>query len=371
MPVLYHAHPMTTVTTTNRASVEIAERPEQLSADPLALLATTEHRSIQCGADWFALLAKHVLADHGGANWLVLRQGGQCQAVWPVQSGHPSGAMSNYYTALYAPSHAADVSSLDLAELARTLRTGRFRAGVHFFAPMDPDCAEFTATESALKQAGFVTFRYFRFVNWYLPCQGLPWSQYFAERKSAVRNTVRRMGKKLAADGGVLEIITGGERLEAGLAAYEQVYAASWKQAEPYPGFVRELMVLCARRGWLRLGVAWLGDHAIAAQFWIVAHGRAEIFKVAYDEAFKSHTAGTLLTATLMEHVLDQDHVSEVDYLIGDDPYKKTWMSHRRERWGIAAYDPSTVSGIIGLARNIAGDLKRRWWPRRPPVAPM
>jgi hypothetical protein len=361
---------MTTVTATSRASIEIAERPAQLSTDALALLADAEHRSIQCGADWFALLAKHVLADSGGANWLVLREGKRCRAVWPVQTGQPSGAMSNYYTALYAPAHAAEVSSQGLAELARTLRAGKLRAGVHFFAPMNPDGAEFAAMESALQQAGFVTFRYFRFVNWYLPCQGLPWSQYSAERNGALRSTIRRMGKKLAADGGVLEVIIGGERLEAGLAAYEQVYAASWKQAEPYPGFVRELMVLCAQRGWLRLGVAWLGDRAIAAQFWIVAHGRAEIFKLAYDEAYKSSAAGTLLTAALMEHVLDQDRVSEVDYLIGDDPYKKTWMSHRRERWGIAAYDPRTVSGVIGLARNFAGDLKRRWWPRNPPAAP-
>ena len=99
-----------------------------------------------------------------------------------------------------------------------------------------------------------------------------------------------------------------------------------------------------------------------------MANGRAEIFKVAYDEAYKSHTAGTLLTAALMERVLDHDQVCEVDYLIGDDPYKKTWMSHRRERWGIAAYNPRTLVGLFGLARHLAGEVKRRWWPTNQPT---
>ena len=354
--------PIDIAAATAASSVEIATHPGQLSLDALALLEVAGRRNIECGPEWFALLAKHLFPEN--ASWLVLRQHGRCRAVWPVQSGRPAGAMSSYYTALYAPSHSADVPFTSLVELARALRKGKLNAGVHYFSPMDPDCLEFEAMESALTQAGFVTMRYFRFVNWYLPCQGLIWSQYFADRKGALRNTVRRMGKKLMSEGGKLEVITGGDRLEAGLAAYERVYAASWKQSEPFPGFVRELMVLCAQHGWLRLGVAWLGDTAIAAQFWIVAHGRAEIFKVAYDEAYKAHTAGTLLTAALMEHVLDHDRVSEVDYLIGDDPYKKTWMSHRRERWGIAAYNPRTVSGLFGLTRHFAGQLKRRWWPR-------
>ena len=242
--------------------VEIVSHPEQLSIDALALLNASEFRNVEFGAKWFALLAKHLFPED--ARWLLLRKGDRCQAVWPVQIGEPAGAMSSYYTSLYAPSHSNQVCAADLVELARRLRTGDLKKGVHVFSPMDPESAEFIAMESALQQAGFVTRRFFRFVNWHLPCQGLRWEQYFAERKGALRNTVRRMGKKLTADSGSIEIITGGDRLEAGLAAYEQVYAASWKQAEPYPAFVRDLIVTCAEQGWLRLGVAWLGNTAIA-----------------------------------------------------------------------------------------------------------
>ncbi|MFZ2388006.1 MAG: hypothetical protein WAW69_09375, partial [Polaromonas sp.] len=51
--------------------------------------------------------------------------------------------------------------------------------------------------------------------------------------------------------------------------------------------------------------------------------------------------------------------VTEVDFLIGDDAYKKNWMSHRRERWGIVAYNPKTLGGIFELSKEaLARTLK-------------
>jgi hypothetical protein len=56
-----------------------------------------------------------------------------------------------------------------------------------------------------------------------------------------------------------------------------------------------------------------------------------------------------------MQHVIEVDKVKEVDYLIGDDPHKQFWMSHRRERWGIVAYNPRTLMGALGLIREVLG----------------
>ena len=108
------------------------------------------------------------------------------------------------------------------------------------------------------------------------------------------------------------------------------------------------LITQASKSGWLRLGIAWLDRKPIAAQVWIVANGKADIYKVAYDEAFKDYSPGTVLTARLLQHVIERDGVHEVDYLIGDDPYKKTWMSDRRERWGVVAYNPATLAGALG-----------------------
>jgi CelD/BcsL family acetyltransferase involved in cellulose biosynthesis len=115
------------------------------------------------------------------------------------------------------------------------------------------------------------------------------------------------------------------------------------------------LIESCAKQGWLRLGLAWIGDRPIAAQFWMVANGRAEIYKLAYDEAYSRFSVGSVLTALMMKHVLEHDDVHEIDYLIGDDAYKKTWVNQRRERWGLIAYDTHHWRGMLGLARESAG----------------
>ena len=105
-----------------------------------------------------------------------------------------------------------------------------------------------------------------------------------------MRNTIKRMGKKFEADQGSIKIATQPDEMAWAIAAYESVYAASWKVEEPYPEFMPGLLRMCAAKGWLRLGVACLGEQPVAAQAWIVLSGRAEIYKVAYDENFKHYS---------------------------------------------------------------------------------
>ncbi|MFZ2294428.1 MAG: GNAT family N-acetyltransferase, partial [Polaromonas sp.] len=184
-----------------------------------------------------------------------------------------------------------------------------------------------------------------------------------------LRNTIKRRTKKFAADGGTLELVVDGVGLERGLDAFERVYRVKWKKGEPYSKFIPGLVRTCAERGWLRLATAWFNGEPIAAQLWIVANGKANIYKVAYNEAFKLYAPGTLVTAMLMEHVIEQDKVTEVDFLIGDDAYKKKWMSHRRERWGIIAYDPKTLQGLLGLGQEILGRMMMPLVVRTKPAA--
>ena len=68
-----------------------------------------------------------------------------------------------------------------------------------------------------------------------------------------------------------------------------------------------------------------------------------------------------MLTAHLMRHVMDEDRVGEIDYLIGDDAYKKSWMDRRQERWGLVAYNPLSLRGTMGLLKTAAGALTEPW----------
>ena len=61
-----------------------------------------------------------------------------------------------------------------------------------------------------------------------------------------------------------------------------------------------------------------------------------------------------------MRRAIDVDRVEVVDRLQGDDPYKREWMSHRRERWGILAMNPRTTRGVLGLLRHVIGRFVKR-----------
>ena len=356
------------------ATVDTYVHVREMPPDALALMSQAEQQHVEFGADWYANLVDHVYALEpltSQVRFHVLRRQGRVLAVLPTVAhtsalGREISALSNFYTAIYAPAFAPDVEPGDLLPLTRALRRGGGRAAAYRFSPMDPQSREFDLLRRALRLAGLSDHSYFAFGNWYEPVRQ-NWADYLKDRSGQVRSTIKRNSKKFAAEGGRLEIVRGGDALEAGLAAYQAVYAQSWKVPEPYPDFVPGLIRLCARRGWLRLGVAWLGDKPVAAQIWIVANGRADIYKLAYDEAHKALAPGTLLTALLMEQAIDVDQVREIDYLIGDDPYKAAWMSQRRERQGLVAYDPTTLRGLLGLARQAVGETWRRLRPKPAP----
>ncbi len=103
--------------------------------------------------------------------------------------------------------------------------------------------------------------------------------------------------------------------------------------------FIEGLTKQLARAGWLRLAILYIDNQPAAAQFWFVAHAKASIFKLAYDETWKRYSPGTILLAYLMEQVIDHDKVEEIDFLTGNDAYKRDWMTQRRTRWRLSCID--------------------------------
>jgi CelD/BcsL family acetyltransferase involved in cellulose biosynthesis len=354
------------------ATMETYAHPRELPEDALALLQRHEQRYVEFGADWFGLLADTVFHAEASIALHVLRRQGRVLAILPVARATiagrtEAGALANYYTTLYAPLLEDGLTAEDLLPLVLAMRRAHPGTPAYRFSPMDPQSAEFKLLRRALRLAGLRPHDYFAFGNWHLEVQ-TDWTTYLQSRNGQLRNTIRRMSKRFTAEPGArLEIVRSEADVERAIAAYQAVYGASWKEPEPYVDFIPGLIRLCARRGWLRLGLAWIGDKPIAAQLWIVNAGRAHIYKLAYDEAFQAMAPGTLLTALLMQDAMERDQVREVDFLAGDEAYKKSWMSHRRERRGLMAYDPTTTQGLYGLARQVLGRAFRRL---RPPALP-
>jgi CelD/BcsL family acetyltransferase involved in cellulose biosynthesis len=207
---------------------------------------------------------------------------------------------------------------------------------------------------AALGAAGLVTRRYFRFGNWYDDTRGLSFRDYLGQRPAVLRRTFRRRSARLARAGAVrLATVRDGSALGPALDAYERVYAASWKRAEPYPAFIPRLAAALADAGALRLGLLSLDGRPIAAQIWIVWRGTATLYKLAHDRACDALSPGTVLTMAMLERLLDDERITELDLGAGDDPYKRLWASRRRERFGLLGFDPLTARGGAGILRHV------------------
>jgi O-antigen/teichoic acid export membrane protein len=338
----------------------IADLPEPARA----LMTRCGDTALEATPGWFDLLQRTVFPGDRGVRFAVAWHGSRAVAVLPLRCAHGFPVrrievLANFYTAVYVPSLDPSATADDLALLLRAVCVEAPPAHALRFAPMDPDGPAFRLLERAVQRAGYVPFRFFCFGNWRQPID-CDWSTYLAARPGEVRSTIRRKGARFAAAGGTLEIVSDGAGLDAAIGDFVGVYSVSWKIPEPYPEFMPELMRLLAAEGALRLGVARLNGQAIAAQVWIVHGRRASIFKLAHREDSAEHGAGTLLTARLMAHAIDVDGVVEIDYLIGDDDYKRNWMNTRRERWGLVAYDPRSAVGLALLLREFAGRIRKR-----------
>ncbi len=254
-------------------------------------------------ADWFGHLAAHALPAGESAHW-GLAESAQGRVCLPLLiRGRDGGALVNYYSTYYAPILSRPEAAALLPGLLAAVRQRWSSVARWWFHPAAPD-GDQDALAAALRSAGLIPFRYFAFGNWYLNSAGMDWEAYLKTRTSKMRSNIKRMTRKLVEESpGSLEVLSTPEQAEEAIRAYATVYATSWKKPEPFPEFI----------------------------------------------------PGLVRTAHLMRHVLEQDHAQEVDYLMGDDEYKRTWMSERRERWGLVAYNPRTPTGLIGLAKEVAG----------------
>jgi hypothetical protein len=346
------------------------QHPDEFPSDLSHLFDSCEVDSTALGCTWYRNYVETIPAARSDVRFHVLRRDGLAVAAiavsvrrvgWTLHCAAES--LGNYYTTMYAPALASSVTAAELAALLGELKRLHRPLAWLRLQPMNQNAVGYRTLLDALRLARFQSFEFFCFGNWYLSGH-VDWPTYLALRPSKMRSNIKRAEKKLLQDGGTVEVLVDARDVERGIQAYEQVYASSWKRPEPNPRFIPGLIEAFGRRRWLRLGVVWLRGQPIAAQIWFVAHGRAEIFKVAYDESFKEYSPGTVLTAKLMEHVMQSDCVHEVDYLIGDDPYKKTWMSGRRERVGVIAYNAWTVAGASGAIMEVLGRQAKMWMGR-------
>jgi len=219
----------------------------------------------------------------------------------------------------------------------------------------------------AFRRSGYWVQAYANSYNRYEQTGGMDYEAYFARRSANVRYNVRRRQRNLEKQGALeLKIYTEEDGLDAAIADYVAVSRASWKSL---PSMIDaawlHLIRLTARHGCLRLGILRLDGKAAAAQFWIVTGGIAHCIRLAHDEAYKRLAVGVVLTNHMIVHVLDRDHVDQIDYGYGADEYKGSWMKDARYYAGCMAFNPGTPRGrYFGIKHIIGQPFKRAIkWP--------
>jgi len=334
-------------------------------------------RSFYYSLPWFQNLTA-TARDAGERLVLIgVEAGAEARALLVARSPQAGARQLNGYAPMYttlfgpvlADAPSGEAANGDRTEeanaLAQALADARPRWQAIHFDALDVDAPFYAAFARALSAAGFAVQRYFHFGNQFEKITEPSLDAYLKKRPSQLRNTLKRKGKKLDKRDDIgYQLVTGEDGLEEAIKIYEAVYAKSWKEPEPYPDFTAGLARAAAAAGTLRMGVMTVDGTPAAAQIWIVSGGTATIFKLAYDEQFKALSIGSVLSRNILTHVIEEDGVQEIDFGRGDDPYKAQWMADRRERWGIAAYNPRTVAGLAGACRHVwASALKKKLRP--------
>jgi len=315
----------------------------QLPPENAALFEAGERQSLFLSRAWFELLTEKGLESGASLCLAAVSEGERLLALLPLQQ--QDGGMFGSFTHRYSGLYSLLLVDERRDEILACLVDGLKRSGIHRLAlePHDPEDEKLHGLREKLAAQGYDCHGGFRFYNWFHRPEGQSFEEYLAGRPSRLRNTLARKRRKLAREQGFdIRLFTDGD-VSQGLADYVSVYNSSWKAREQYPDLLSALVERAAVEGWLRLAVLYVGQAPAAAQVWLVAGGKASIFRLAYDEQWRAYSPGSVLTAWLMQRVIDIDRVEEIDFLTGNEGYKQDWMSERRERRGMSCALPGAV----------------------------
>lgn len=337
-------------------AIEYFDDIGKLQADPRVAAALAQARNPFERPEWWALLQRHCDIFP----FIAVASEGRRALVWPLaRAGRGATSLANFYSFTARPLASGAEALGDLLEpLARDLR-GRFSQLTIKRLPVEDAIA--APICDALRAAGWSVSCAQDDTNHWLDVAARDFGTYLASRPGRLRTTLARKSKKI--DTEILHFVD-----DARWRAYEEIYAASWKPEEASLSFWRAFAEHEATAGRLRFGIARDGTRAVAAQIWTVEHGTAFIHKLAHLPEADRLSPGSVLTAALMHHAIEDDHVHTVDFGTGDDSYKRDWMDATRPRFGIAAYDPRDWRNWPVLVRNalkarLAGGEKAGYRP--------
>ena len=218
--------------------------------------------------------------------------------------------------------------------------------------PEEKSCFDFL--KKAIEQKGLRNADFVSYGDWYLDEIEYSGDEYFNRLPEKIRKDVSYCKRRLQKMGKYeFKLIKNGDEIDHYMDLYYEVYSKSWQEKEGIgPNFHRDLAKMAAKNGWLRLGFLFFNNFQIASQFWLICNDTAYILKTVYDQEFKKHSPGKILTSEMMKYAIDVDRVKTVDYVQGDESYKQDWTPKRRERKGLVGFNNNVKGKYLELLTN-------------------
>lgn len=270
----------------------------------------------------------------------VAKDGTECAVLALAGDGAHLTSLSNWYTFRYRPVMTG--AAAPLVALAQGLKARARRITLEAVPDEDGSADRVVG---AFRAAGWIVFQEPSDINHYLQVSNRTYEEYLAGRPGPLRTTLKRKRNRVSTV--VLDRFD-----EDAWAAYEAIYADSWKPAEGSPAFLRTFAVAESREGRLRLGLARdAEDRPVAAQLWTIEGDTAYIHKLAHREDARALSPGSVLLEAMLRRAIDVDKVACVDFGTGDDAYKRDWMELSRPRYRIDMFRPLAPGNWPALAR--------------------
>jgi len=198
------------------------------------------------------------------------------------------------------------------------------------------------------------------------------YAQYYKQRPSQLRNTLKRREKKLAKVHSYrIDIVSDIDDFPSAFIAYKAIYQQSWKGNEFSFKFIEQVCLAALVENKLRLGLLFVDNEPAAAQLWFLQSATpsghndevkgnnrqrqttASIFKLAYTPKYQQYSVGSLLSLALSEHVISQDNVASIEFGMGCEPYKKDWLTENRTRNVYQVFNPRGIYGKLVILRKL------------------
>ena len=313
---------------------------------------------------WLKNFEQYLVSNDEQALYLVAQDEGRVIALFAFLIYHKSKlnvkkmrTMANFYTTFYSPlvTDGLDVDELTSA-LAKYIDEKLSDVTVIEYEPLRSGEVFSDVASKCREIFGYSVRQYPCHINRFESVEGDSFDTYWARRPSRLRNTLKRKSKALAKSHRFeIEIITESEGVSAAYEKFRLVYEQSWKTTESSPEFIHSVLVELANIGRAKLGILSVDGEPAAAQIWFRINEDWAVFKLAYREAYKPYSVGTILSAAVIESFFNGGSFKHLDFLSGDDSYKRDWMSQSRSHYGIEMINRRHLTGrVIDLKRKIS-----------------